>query len=147
MIFLIQHNEGQVSIFFLAIFGNLPYLLYFIWIYSIAKYTTQALVAKNITINFLLFQKIFLVLCMVLFVFPILQILFVKGVHTYIMLPVALIFMPIFFYCLVFTTKSFKMLELNRKVKYSDYGDFFLGILFFPIGIWFIQPKLNKLKY
>lgn len=49
------------------------------------------------------------------------------------------------FYCLYFIAKTFKAAELQRKVTFSDYaGEFFL-IWFFFIGIWFVQPKINKM--
>lgn len=49
------------------------------------------------------------------------------------------------FHSLYFTAKSFKSVELQRSVSFSDFvGEFFL-ILFFPIGIWFIQPKVNDM--
>jgi len=49
------------------------------------------------------------------------------------------------FYCLYFISKSLKAVELQRDVTFNDYaGEFFL-IWFFPIGIWFIQPRINKL--
>lgn len=49
------------------------------------------------------------------------------------------------FYCLHFIAKSLKALELRKHVTFSDYaGEFFL-IWFFPFGIWFIQPRINKL--
>lgn len=62
-----------------------------------------------------------------------------------IVIPLHLFAMFCMFYTLYFVSKSFKTVELQRKVKSSDYiGEFFL-IWFFPIGIWFIQPKLNKM--
>ena len=49
------------------------------------------------------------------------------------------------FYCLYFVSKIFKTVELQRKVTFSDFsGEFFL-IWFFPVGIWIIQPKINKM--
>ena len=48
-------------------------------------------------------------------------------------------------YLLYFTAKTFKTVELQREVKFSDFvGEFFL-ILFYPIGIWALQPKINKM--
>lgn len=50
------------------------------------------------------------------------------------------------FYCLYFVAKSLKSVELQRPVDFNDYaGEFFL-IWFYPIGIWFIQPRINKLN-
>ncbi len=49
------------------------------------------------------------------------------------------------FYSLYFVAKTFKTVELQREVKFSDFvGEFFL-IWFYPIGIWIIQPKINKM--
>ena len=49
------------------------------------------------------------------------------------------------FYDLYFTSKTLKTVELKRKIGFSDYaGEFFL-MWFFPIGIWFLQPKINKI--
>jgi hypothetical protein len=49
------------------------------------------------------------------------------------------------FYCFYFTAKVLKTVELQKPVTFNDYaGEFFL-IWFFPIGIWFIQPRINRL--
>lgn len=49
-----------------------------------------------------------------------------------------------YFYSLAFPAKALKSIGLGREANFSDYaGDFFL-ILFLPIGIWFLQPRLNK---
>ena len=49
------------------------------------------------------------------------------------------------FYCLYFNAKALKAVELQRPVTFGDYaGEFFL-IWFYPIGIWIIQPRINKL--
>jgi hypothetical protein len=49
------------------------------------------------------------------------------------------------FYCLYFNAKVLKAVELQKPVTFSEFaGEFFL-IWFFPIGIWIIQPRLNKL--
>lgn len=59
--------------------------------------------------------------------------------------PLHLFSMFCIFYCLYFVAKVFKTAELERKVTFSDFaGEFFL-IWFFPVGIWIIQPKINKM--
>jgi len=46
-------------------------------------------------------------------------------------------------YSFYFVAKTYKTIELQREVAFSDFaGDFFL-LLFFPIGVWIIQPKIN----
>ncbi|AYB30315.1 hypothetical protein [Chryseolinea soli] len=49
------------------------------------------------------------------------------------------------FYCNYFVAKTFKTVELQRETTFSDFvGEFFM-IWFYPIGIWIIQPKVNKM--
>lgn len=59
--------------------------------------------------------------------------------------PLHLFSMFCIFYSLYFVAKTFKTAELQREVTFSDFaGEFFL-FWFFPIGIWVIQPKINKM--
>ena len=49
------------------------------------------------------------------------------------------------FYCLYFVAKTIKTAETQKKVTFGDFaGEFFL-IWFFPIGVWIVQPKINKM--
>jgi hypothetical protein len=67
------------------------------------------------------------------------------GGFAAIIVPIHLLSMFCIFWCLAFVAKSLKAVELQRAVTFSDYaGEFFL-IWFFPIGVWIIQPRLNKL--
>ncbi|ASS47891.1 MAG: hypothetical protein A3D31_01660 [Candidatus Fluviicola riflensis] len=48
-------------------------------------------------------------------------------------------------YTLYFVAKTLKSVELQREAHFSDYiGEFFL-IWFFPVGVWFIQPRINRI--
>ncbi len=59
--------------------------------------------------------------------------------------PLHLISMFCIFYNLYFVAKTIKTVELQREVSFSDFaGDFFL-IWFYPIGIWIIQPRINRI--
>ncbi len=49
------------------------------------------------------------------------------------------------FYSLYFVAKTFKTVELQREVKFSDFAGEFFMIWFYPIGIWIVQPKINKM--
>ncbi len=60
-------------------------------------------------------------------------------------LPLHIFSMFCIFFCLFFNAKAMKSVEWQRPVTFSDFaGEFFL-IWFFPIGIWIIQPRINKL--
>lgn len=49
------------------------------------------------------------------------------------------------FYVMWFIAKTIKTAEEQRPVKFADFvGEFFL-IWFFIIGIWILQPKINRL--
>lgn len=59
--------------------------------------------------------------------------------------PVHLFSMFCIFYCLYFVAKTIKTAELQREVSFSDFlGEFFLAWFHF-IGIWILQPRINKL--
>jgi len=50
-----------------------------------------------------------------------------------------------YFYTHSFPAKTLRSIETGQKASLGDYlGDFFL-FLFLPIGIWFLQPRINKI--
>ena len=49
------------------------------------------------------------------------------------------------FWIATFTAKTLKSNEINKEIDINDYfGDIF-RIVFWPIGIWNIQPRVNKI--
>lgn len=62
-----------------------------------------------------------------------------------IIVPLHLFSMFCIFYCLYFVAKTFKTVELQRDVTFSDFAGEFFMIWFYPIGIWIVQPKINKM--
>ncbi|MDB4903543.1 MAG: hypothetical protein JWQ63_2824 [Mucilaginibacter sp.] len=59
--------------------------------------------------------------------------------------PIHLFAMFCIFYSLYFLAKTLKTAELQREVTFSDFaGEFFLA-WFFPIGVWILQPRINKM--
>lgn len=62
-----------------------------------------------------------------------------------IILPLHLLSIFCIFYCIYFVAKTIKTAELKKEVGFGDFaGEFFL-LWFYFIGIWFIQPKVNRL--
>lgn len=49
------------------------------------------------------------------------------------------------FHSLYFAAKAFKTAELQRRVTFSDFAGEFFMIWFYPIGIWIVQPKVNRM--
>jgi hypothetical protein len=49
------------------------------------------------------------------------------------------------FYCIYFNAKLLKAVELQRPVTFRDYVLEFVLFWLFPIGIWLIQPRINRI--
>ena len=68
-----------------------------------------------------------------------------QGGIPALMVPMHLLAMLGIFYALVFTANRLTTLERKQQVSFFDYSGPFFLLWFFPIGIWFIQPRVNKL--
>lgn len=67
------------------------------------------------------------------------------GAAFAIIFPIHIFSMFCLFYCIYFVAKTIKTVELQRSVSFNDFaGEFFLT-WFFPIGIWILQPRINKI--
>lgn len=56
-----------------------------------------------------------------------------------------LLAMAAIFYSLGYTAKQLTKLEQKQDVTFFSYSGPFFLLWFFPLGIWFIQPKVNQL--
>lgn len=147
------------------VYGFVPFMILYIgtifsWFYAIG---TNLNIKLPGTVNMKL--KRFKIFFFIPVIYITLIILFIPGVMLFKLLGVSIpidtdITYPIFivlivslhlfsifciFYCIYFNARSLKVVELQRPVTFNDYvGEFFL-IWFFPIGVWFIQPRINKL--
>lgn len=50
-----------------------------------------------------------------------------------------------FFYPIALVSKIIVKLEKGREVEFSEYIVTLVSIIIFPIGIWFVQPRVNKI--
>ncbi len=149
---IISGNSGAV-IYIMPVIMILFMVLYFGWFYSLGA-NLYKILPESVTMSLMRF-KIFLFIPVVYIIF---FSVFIFGMFsrslsglqpdpsmfTWIF-PIHLFSMFCIFYCLYFIAKALKAVELQRPVTFGDYaGEFFL-IWFFPIGIWIIQPRINKL--
>jgi len=67
-----------------------------------------------------------------------------KGVPS-LMVPMHLGSMLGIFYALLYTANRLTTLEKKQTVSFFDYSGPFFLLWFFPIGVWFIQPRVNRL--
>jgi uncharacterized RDD family membrane protein YckC len=49
------------------------------------------------------------------------------------------------FYDLYFVSKSLALIETGKQVSFHDYAGSFFLLWFFPVGVWFIQPRIYRL--
>ncbi len=49
------------------------------------------------------------------------------------------------FYMYFFCAKTIKTVQLQREVVFGDFVAEFFLIWFFPIGVWILQPEINKM--
>jgi hypothetical protein len=154
MIGLSISNENPVTIILtfpvIMLFGT---GLLFGWLYAVGTHL-HSLLPATVSMNlrrFKLFLFIPVIYIFSMLIFITLGILQLININTFdpviilIIVPLHLFSMFCIFYCLYFNAKAFKAVELQRPVKFNDFiGEFFLT-WYFPIGIWFLQPRLNKL--
>jgi hypothetical protein len=62
-----------------------------------------------------------------------------------IIIPFHLFAMYCLFYVLYFVSKSLVLAETSKPVSFYDYAGPFFLIWVFPVGIWIIQPRINRL--
>ena len=60
-------------------------------------------------------------------------------------IPLHLASMFFMFYALWFTAKQFTTFQRQEAVTFFEFSGPFFMLWFFPIGVWFMQPKVNKL--
>jgi hypothetical protein len=62
-----------------------------------------------------------------------------------VILPFHFFAMACIFYDLYFVSKNLVLAQTGKTVTFYDYAGPFFLIWFYPVGIWFIQPKINRL--
>jgi len=62
-----------------------------------------------------------------------------------VIIPLHLLAMFCMFYCLYFVSKSLVLAETGKPASFSDYAGPFFLMWFYPLGVWFIQPRVNRL--
>jgi hypothetical protein len=49
------------------------------------------------------------------------------------------------FYCLRFVAKTLTLAETGKPASFYDYAGPFFLLWFYPVGIWIVQPRVNRL--
>jgi hypothetical protein len=127
--------------------GLLFDVIFFGWLYTLGANLNKRLPNK-IKMNLILFKWFIVILIIYVVFYGMFISNFWLNKCTYSIasiLPFQFLAMFCMLYCFYFVAKSLKTVELQRPVTFNDYaGEFFL-IMLFIIGIWFIQPRINKI--
>ena len=138
-------SNSMVLIIITLAFSSI--LLFWIWSVSIGlqKKVPETVKLKTNRFKFFFFTPIVYMIIYLTIVFPSFMNSNINPMLFLIIIPLHLFAMFCMIYCLYFTAKTFRTVELQREVHSGDYlGEFFL-IWLFPIGVWIIQPRINKI--
>jgi len=146
-------NHGGVFDFSLLYFFPVIILImmgsFIMWLWSVGV-GLQPLISEPLRPKLTMFRvcALFPVIYMTLFSGFIINSIQGTGPNPYIFLfivPLHFFAMFCMLYNMFFVAKTYKIIELQREVDLSDFiGEFFL-LWIYPVGIWFIQPKINKM--
>jgi hypothetical protein len=150
---VISSKNPTTMFYFFPIMMILFIGLFFGWFYSLGTNLYKKLpVTANMNLTkfkiFLFIPVVYMILLSIFMVGMFSK--FASGIQPNLtifalIVPLHLFSMFCIFYCLYFNAKALKIVEWQRPVTFSDFaGEFFL-IWFFPIGIWIIQPRINRL--
>ena len=110
------------------------------WIYSVCKFITQKY-SNHITMPLtnLHLSLIYFLINSILFSLDIIpgEILYIFG----------LIGIVTNIYSVYFTARILVMAERERKVTFSDYMGTFILVYIFIFGVWWLQPRVNRLHH
>ena len=162
-VFFNMNTESDPNLFF-NYFKFFPFIMilysgiFFGWFWSIAM-GLQHKIPKEIKMKVNRFKIFFFIPLVYILVISLFMGSFfgnsietMQGTHANDILPLFAIIFPLhlfsmfcMFYMLYFVSKTIKTVELQRELRFSDFaGEFFL-LWFYFIGIWIIQPKVNKM--
>ena len=134
----VAYQQDQIKILLMTIlFAG----VYYGWLYALGVNLNKKL-PSTVNMNLKKFKCCLLIpiVCMLLVIYftDIFNLIF-----PIVMLILSLVSMYCIFYCFYFIAKALKAVE-SQEPNEDFLGEFFY-LWFFPIGIWFIQPRVNKI--
>ena len=119
------------------------FLIYMIWYFVIGMELTEYLPNKIV-----LGRTIFIINGFVLLVSTMVLVIFFDGsysTNSFIGFVWIVYLIYAIFQFFMFPAKVLKTIELKREATLGDYLWCFLLMIFWPAGVWWIQPKLNRI--
>lgn len=144
--------ENELIIDFLPLISFPFFSIFFVWFYYVGL-NLYVKIPSQEQMNFKTFKVFLLIISISFFlntIFTVYSSLIFRMERKidfslfYFIIPIQVSSMYSFFYCSYFISKTLKSVEYQKSVTFNDYVREFFMILFFPIGLWFIQPRINK---
>lgn len=125
-------------------FGVVAFMLCYLgWLWSMGSYLNSIVQpALRLNIGFFRFALIYPALYVFVFISSFQSI---NPVVLAVIFPLHVFAMYCMLYQLYFVSKSLALAETAKPASFYDYAGPFFLIWFFPIGVWFIQPRVNRL--
>ena len=135
---------------FLYLLAVLTEFIYFGWLWSVGSFLAR-ITNQGINLKIGLFRSV--LVCMALWFCSAIVIFQNKIAFPSLFLKiVALFFIPLnlaasigLFYVLYFVSKKLVFVESGNPASIRDYAGTFVLVWFFPLGVWFVQPRINRL--
>ena len=123
-------------------------LFFYTWLWSMGSFLNSIAPPKlTPNKNFFAFSLAYPVLYIVVFFLLIRQATSRPSASPFLILilPFHLLAMFCLLYQLYFVSKSLVLAETGKAASFYDYAGPFFLIWFFPVGVWFTQPRINRL--
>lgn len=154
MTFLYYRPNPVVIAICIAVFFSIYLAIVLGWLFTLGTSLHNKLpqgVAMNL-VRFKIFLFIPVAYALLITLFAIQQSMpnnaysFVPTGTLAVFIPLHLFSIYCMLYCLYFISKELKIVEIQQDVtSFNDFaGEFFL-LWFFPVGIWFLQPRIHKI--
>lgn len=133
------------------IIENIGYISLLLWLYAISYHSNKKLINDGININLIQYFNLTITLFTTFLVLK--QAMTTREVikyntfNVYYYKPffIAIVLLTTYILTLFISAKFLVSAEISNNSNLKKFFSTFLLLLFFPIGIWFIQPRVRKI--
>ncbi len=124
--------------------AELLWICFVLWFWSLGSFLCSVVKPNlRLSLPFFRFALVYPLVYMGVFqMFPFERLAFELNLA---LTPFHLFAMFCLFYDLNFVSKNLALAETGRAVSFYDYAGPFFLLWFFPLLIWFVQPRINRL--
>jgi hypothetical protein len=135
------HDFGAGGLFYLSLDGVI-FLCLLAWFGSMGFFL-RSIVKPELRMGtrFLRFALVYPVVYLPIFFFWLIP----ETAPAWVILPLHLACMVCLIYLFYYASKNLALTERRRQVSFYEYAGAFFLLSFYPVGVWVIQPKLNRL--